>query len=55
MKEHKSVSYSVLLEACLEEMILNKMGHNGFNFMLNNYTTTISYKKIMESRKKVCN
>jgi glycosyltransferase involved in cell wall biosynthesis len=37
------------------QMILNKMGHNGFNFMIKNYTTTISYKKIMESRKKVCN
>ncbi len=37
------------------QMILNKMGHNGYNFMLKNYTTTISYKKIMEPIKKVCN
>ena len=37
------------------QTILNKMGHNGYNFMLNNYTTTISYKKIMESRRDVCN
>jgi len=34
------------------QMLLNKMGLNGYNFMLDNYSTATSYKKIMNSKMK---
>jgi glycosyltransferase involved in cell wall biosynthesis len=30
---------------------LSQMGNNGYNFMLNNYTTAIAYEKIIEAKK----
>ena len=37
------------------QMLLKKMGLNGYNFMLNNYTTDISYKKIINSKIRAFN
>jgi hypothetical protein len=37
------------------QMLLNKMGLNGYNFMLDNYSTATSYKKIMNSKMKAFN
>ena len=34
---------------------LSQMGRNGYNFMLNNYTTAIAYEKIIEAKKNFDN
>ena len=37
----------------MNQLSLSQMGHNGYNFMLKNYTTAIAYEKIIEAKKGV--